>query len=830
MTFLRRATLRAKASVASGIALAFVLTIGILGLVALQQVNGATKEIRNFWVPKIEVLDDLKRAAGATAGLATARIQTNSFRQIADLDKRLAANRATLASSERALKAVLRSEAERQLAIKFGEHWAEFDSEFRSALQAIEAGAAASAQARFMGVATLAAAQAERALDELIDYSKQRMNHQVDRAERVYSFAILITLGALLIGVGLSGAVILWTSRQVTSPIVAVSDAMRRLTAGDYSVKISPQSNRKDEIGTLIEAVEGYRESLILSKRLADEVAAERERLQAAVGNMPIGLCMFDANDNLIICNRRYEEMYNLPAEMTRAGAPIRDIVAHRMKGAKDGLTAEQYIHDVLAAMQEGEGPTHHIVELDDGRTLSIINQPLPGGGGIGTHEDITDRRRAEERIRHMARHDGLTDLPNRILFKERVEEGLKRLPRDNGIAVICLDLDHFKAVNDTLGHPIGDGLLKQVADRLRATVREQDTIGRFGGDEFAIVQIGTTQPEDVTALAQRVVETLSEPYEVDGHQAVIGVSIGIAVAPTDGESAEQLLKNADMALYRAKSDGRGSYRFFEPDMDARMQARRTLECDLRRALIRQEFELYYQPTIDVRTKSIVGFEALLRWHHPERGLIPPAEFIPLAEEIGIIVPLGEWVLRQACKDAALWPNDIKVAVNLSPAQFKGKKVLDAVITALASSGLSAKRLELEITEGVLMTAHEGTLEVLHQLRAFGVKIAMDDFGTGYSSLSYLRSFPFDKIKIDSSFIRNVNDEESSLAIIRAVTGLSASLGMATTAEGVETQEQFDRVSAEGCGEVQGFFFSKAVPVGELRDLMDKLDREKAAA
>jgi len=429
-----------------------------------------------------------------------------------------------------------------------------------------------------------------------------------------------------------------------------------------------------------------------------------------------------------------------------------------------------------------------------------------------------------------MARLDGLTDLPNRILFKERVEEGLKRLPRDNGIAVICLDLDHFKAVNDTLGHPIGDGLLKQVADRLRATAREQDTIGRFGGDEFAIVQIGTTQPEDVTALAQRVVETLSEPYEVDGHQAVIGVSIGIAVAPTDGESAEQLLKNADMALYRAKSDGRGSYRFFEPDMDARMQARRTLEFDLRRALIREEFELYYQPTIDVRTKSIVGFEALLRWHHPERGLIPPAEFIPLAEEIGIIVPLGEWVLRQACKDAALWPNDIKVAVNLSPAQFKGKKVLDAVITALASSGLSAKRLELEITEGVLMTAHEGTLEVLHQLRAFGVKIAMDDFGTGYSSLSYLRSFPFDKIKIDSSFIRNVNDEESSLAIIRAVTGLSASLGMATTAEGVETQEQFDRVSAEGCGEVQGFFFSKAVPVGELRDLMDKLDREKAAA
>jgi len=429
-----------------------------------------------------------------------------------------------------------------------------------------------------------------------------------------------------------------------------------------------------------------------------------------------------------------------------------------------------------------------------------------------------------------MARHDALTDLPNRILFKERIQDALGRVPRGENAAVLCFDLDRFKSVNDSLGHPAGDALLKLVAERMRETLRKADTVARFGGDEFAVVQVGGVQPQESTALAQRIIEVLSAPYDLNGQQVVIGVSVGIAIAPMDGAEPELLLKNGDMALYRAKNDGRGVYRFFEPEMDARMQLRRTLEIDLRHALSNGEFELFYQPVLNVATHEVTNFEALLRWHHPQRGLVPPAEFIPLAEEIGLIVPLGEWVLRQACADAAGWPDHIKVAVNLSPVQFRNKKLLEAVVMALATSQLPARRLELEITEGVLLVEHEATVSMLHELRALGVSIAMDDFGTGYSSLSYLRSFPFDKIKIDGSFIRNISDQDSSLAIIRAVTGLGASLGMETTAEGVETKEQLQRIRSEGCTEIQGFLISKPCPITEVPDLLAKYGRKIVAA
>ena len=829
ITMFRHASMRAKASLVLGFALALVLAIGLFGLVALQQVNEATNEIRSVWVPKIEALDDLKRAASATAGLAMGRTQTSSFRQIAELEKLLVLQQEKLAFAERVLRPMLQSTFEQDLAAQFGQHWERFETTFRTALERIEAGETAGAQAQFNNIGLTDAARAEAALDSMIGFSKQEMNREVDRAEQIYRLFVLMTIIVIAVGAALSGAMILWTSRQVTTPMTSVAAAMRRLTAGDTSVALDPQPMRKDEIGALIEAVAGYRESLVLSNRLTAEVIAERELLHAAVTNMPIGLCMYDRDYNLIICNKRYAEIYDIPSELTATGTPIREIVYHRTKRDFVGAAIDRHIDDVMHYLTIGGSGTRHAV-IGNGRTISITNELLPGGGGIGTHEDITDRRRAEAQIRHMARHDALTDLPNRILFKERVEDALKRMPRGESLAVLCLDLDQFKAVNDTLGHPFGDTLLMQVADRLRATLRESDTVGRFGGDEFALARVGGAQPQDVTALAERLAETLSAPYEIDGHQALIGVSIGIAIAPADGGNPDQLLKNADMALYRAKADGRGTYRFFEPEMDARMQARRTLEFDLRRALIRHEFEVYYQPVVQVASSAIVGFEALVRWHHPTRGLVMPGEFIPLAEEIGLIVPLGEWVLRQACIEATSWPDDIKVAVNLSPAQFKTRKVLETVIAALAASKLSSRRLELEITEGVLLVDHEATLAVLHQLRGLGVKIAMDDFGTGYSSLSYLRSFPFDKIKIDSSFIRNIDDDESSLAIIRAVTGLSTSLGMATTAEGVETREQLDRVSAEGCAEVQGFLFSKAVPASELGDLLAKYHAKQAAA
>ncbi|HWL03970.1 MAG TPA: EAL domain-containing protein [Xanthobacteraceae bacterium] len=444
---------------------------------------------------------------------------------------------------------------------------------------------------------------------------------------------------------------------------------------------------------------------------------------------------------------------------------------------------------------------------------------------------DVTDRRQAEARIAHMAHHDALTGLPNRVLFRERLDEALSRVRRHSEmLAVLCLDLDHFKSVNDTLGHPIGDLLLKAVARRLETCLREVDIVARLGGDEFAIIQSTGKGPQEASRLASRLVEEVSKPYDLDGHQVVIGVSIGIATAPSDGNTPDILLKNADMALYRAKADGRRTFCFFEPEMDARLQARRLLELDLRRALAAGEFELFYQPLVNVNSNAITGFEALLRWRHPQRGMVSPAEFIPLAEEIGLIVPLGEWVLRQACAQAATWPDTLSIAVNLSPVQFRSSNLVPAVVSALANSGLPAGRLELEITESVLLQESEGNLATLHQLRALGAHIAMDDFGTGYSSLGYLRSFPFDKIKIDQTFVRELDNNPDCIAIISAVTGLGARLGIRTLAEGVETQEQLEQLRAEGCTEVQGYLFSEPVPASDLRQLLEVCRRRERAA
>jgi diguanylate cyclase (GGDEF)-like protein/PAS domain S-box-containing protein len=434
---------------------------------------------------------------------------------------------------------------------------------------------------------------------------------------------------------------------------------------------------------------------------------------------------------------------------------------------------------------------------------------------------DVTERKAAEARIAYMAHHDALTDLPNRVLFHERLDELLARLRRSGGsLAVHCLDLDHFKGVNDTLGHPIGDDLLKAVAARLRRALRDTDLVARLGGDEFAVVQSPVNGPNEAGDLANALIDVASKPYEIHGHEFVVGASIGIALAPNDGVSSDGLLRNADMALYRAKAEGRGTAHFFEPEMDRRIQARRMLELDLRKAFANGELELFYQPLISLDSNAVSGFEALLRWRHPERGMVTPDEFVPLAEEIGLIVPLGEWVLRKACSEAARWPGELKVAVNLSPAQFRNRGVVKAVLSALAHSQLPAGRLELEITESVLLGETEANLTTLHQLRSIGVRISMDDFGTGYSSLSYLRCFPFDKIKIDRSFVSELSERPDCLAIIRAVAGLGMSLGIATTAEGIETNEQLEQVRAEGCTEVQGYLFSPPRPAAELNDLL----------
>ena len=444
------------------------------------------------------------------------------------------------------------------------------------------------------------------------------------------------------------------------------------------------------------------------------------------------------------------------------------------------------------------------------------------GGGWVSTLEDITKWREAQARIAHLARHDALTDLPNRTVFREQLGHALSRISRNSElVAVHYIDLDNFKVINETLGHPIGDNLLIDAALRLRTGVRDTDTVARLGGDEFAIVQMGgDLQALDVASFACRIIELVSAPYAIRGHQIVVGTSIGISVAPSDGLDPDLLLKNAELALYRAKEDGRGTYRFFETGMDARAQGRRLLELDMRAALLRNEFEVYFQPIYNLETGLIVCFEALLRWNHPHRGMILPADFIPLAEETGFIVPIGNWVLRHACEDAARWSRDVAVAVNLSPAQFKNRNLEPSISSALADSGLAANRLELEITESVFLRDSATTLEILHRLRDLGVRISMDDFGTGYSSLSYLRSFPFDKIKIDASFVRELASREDSMAIVRAVTGLARSLKITTTAEGVETSEQLALLRAEGCNEVQGYLFSPPRPVADVESML----------
>ncbi|MBB5047836.1 diguanylate cyclase (GGDEF)-like protein/PAS domain S-box-containing protein [Rhodopseudomonas rhenobacensis] len=436
---------------------------------------------------------------------------------------------------------------------------------------------------------------------------------------------------------------------------------------------------------------------------------------------------------------------------------------------------------------------------------------------------DITERRKAEAKIAFMAHHDGLTNLPNRGSYQEHLQQALEQSRRaGTKVAVLCIDLDLFKNVNDSFGHPTGDRLLQKVADRLRQEVGGNDLAARFGGDEFAIVLGGINAPHEASDFAARLIEVLSVPYDLDGPEAVIGASIGIALSPGDGEDGEELLRNADMALYRAKAEGGGTHHFFEREMDRQAQKRRDMEIDLRRAFAKGEFELHYQPLVNLAEDRITGFESLLRWRHPVRGMISPADFIPVAEDIGLIVGLGEWVLRQACAEAVKWPADIKVAVNLSPVQFRCRSLVQVVIAALAQSGLSPTRLELEITESLFLADTDANLATLHQLRELGVRISMDDFGTGYSSLSYLRSFPFDKIKIDRSFVQDLAQRPDCLAIVRAISGLGRSLNITTTAEGVETLDQLDWLRAEGCNEVQGFLFSAARPSADIDGLLSR--------
>jgi len=561
--------------------------------------------------------------------------------------------------------------------------------------------------------------------------------------------------------------------------------------------------------------------------RLSEQrLRLEKQRLDTAVNNMTQGLLLFDSSQRLVICNQRYIDMYGLSAKALKPGATFREVIAHRKATGSFVGDVDLYVSRVLRDIEARQTMT---IETPDGRSVQVVNEPLADGGWVATHEDITERTLAEQRITHLALYDALTDLPNRALFHERLKTELANIAPGEQLAVHYIDIDEFKSVNDSLGHLIGDELLKSVAATLSRCVDASDFVARLGGDEFAIVQTKVRSTADVTELVERVFDAIREPFECLGHQLSTDASIGIALAPEHGVDLDQILKNADLAMYAAKSAGRRTYRFFEPDMDAQVKARRKLELDLRQAIADEALEVYYQPCVSLADNAITGCEALVRWRHPERGMISPAEFIPIAEETGLINQLGEWVLTTACAEASKWPDDIKLAVNVSPVQFRSDTLALKIVAALAESGLAASRLELEITEAVLIRDDDAALAILHQLRGIGVRIALDDFGTGYSSLSYLQRFPFDKIKIDRCFVTDIAEANGSSGIVRAVVNIAAERHMTTTAEGVETREQQELLRALGCSEMQGYLFSRPKPAAEIRQML-LIARERPAA
>jgi len=515
---------------------------------------------------------------------------------------------------------------------------------------------------------------------------------------------------------------------------------------------------------------------------------------ELAMEQMPHGVFWLDGLGRVARANAAARQVF---AGVDLAG---RDLTACLESAVRHGLLLP-FNPDHVARCLGGDEAL--ALETQDGRSLSCSLTGLSDGTALVILDDVTRHQNAAR----LAVRDPLTGLANRREFHLRLEETLSQCARTATVAaVICIDLDHFKSINDTLGHPVGDGLLKAVAQRITSAVRSNDIVARLGGDEFAIIQCGAEQPQAAEALASRLVDLLGRTYVVQGHMLHIGASLGVALAPSDGADPDELIRSADLALYRAKAEGRGAFRFFEPEMNARMQARRSLEIDLRRAMALRQFELAYQPQVSTRTSQVVGFEALIRWRHPDRGPVSPADFIPLAEEIGLIAQIGEWVLRTACQTAVSWAKPVSIAVNLSPVQFRGGKLASLVASTLAATGLDPSRLELEITEGALIDDTDAVLATLRQLRALGVRISMDDFGTGYSSLTYLQKFPFTKIKIDQSFVQKMVADPECAAIVRAVVALGASLGMKTTAEGVETEQQLDMIRQEGCTEVQGYF------------------------
>jgi diguanylate cyclase (GGDEF)-like protein len=669
------------------------------------------------------------------------------------------------------------------------------------------------------------------AMHVLLGRSKSELVTAVDRrlAEDMGALAILSIV--LFAGVGLFAEV------GIRAQIGRIAKMARRLGAGDLAARVAPPYPG-GELGSLMTVLNHTASSLELHRRDIEELneklrraqeleALEKQRLDVAVNNMAQGLILYDASERVVICNQQFTKMMGMSPRIVKPGCTFREVIAHRRETGSLAIGVEEYRTAFLDNIAAGRH-TPIVTTMSDGRSIQVVGKGIEGGGWVATVEDITERKRVENRIAHMAHYDALTDLPNRMLFRERLDQELKDLAQGRQLAVLYIDIDEFKRINDSLGHPVGDELLKAVADRLSSCVAADDIVARLGGDEFAIIQTAIKRPADTMDLIMRIYQAIREPYECFGHLLTTDASIGIARAPQDGTDLDHLLKNADLAMYEAKADGRRTYRFFEPGMGARMHALRMLELDLRQAIADGGFEIVYQPLVSVGDGRVTGCEALLRWRHPLRGMISPAEFIPVAEDTGMINELGDWVLNKACSEAVSWPDDVRVAVNVSPVQFRNPAFSLKVAMALANSGLPARRLELEITEAVLIRDDDAALAMLYYLRELGVRIALDDFGTGYSSLSYLQRFPFDKIKIDRCFINQVAEPDGSACIVQAIVNIAAARHMTTTAEGVETEAQLDALRGFECTEMQGYLFSKPLSAADIKVMLTP-DRKRIA-
>ena len=644
-----------------------------------------------------------------------------------------------------------------------------------------------------------------RVVSQAHSHAAELVNRDQRELGRLHDRFSLLTSGLIALGLGLV-AVLTWNNRLLSRAHreLGITTAELRRAAADLSSANEAVATANAELR--------QRNALLIENRAALRV--QNGLFDAALNNMSQGLCMFDEAMQAIVFNRQFERLFGVDST---AGSAVAE--TGRKPSIRDMAPD---LADKLKRNMRRNRPVNFEIECKDGRIIAAAQQPMAEGDWVATFEDVTEQRRAQARIAHMARHDGLTNLPNRYAFREGIQAALDSAQTTGvNLAVMCLDLDHFKKVNDTLGHPTGDALLRAVAKRLQRCLRSGDLVARFGGDEFAILQSDATDPDDTRRLAERITEKLQKPFLIGGETIHVAGSLGIALSPAHGVDADVLLRNADLALYAAKADGRRVYRFYEESMNERLAARSAMERDLHLALERGELDLHYQPIVNMQSSAINGFEALLRWTHPVRGAVPPSTFIPIAEDSGLILQMGRWILQRACADAASWPRPVKLSVNLSAAQFQRGDIHEEVAAALALSGLPAERLIIEITESLLLSDSERTLDALHRLQALGVHVAMDDFGTGYSSLSYLRKYPFDRIKIDRSFVKSSSLDETGAAIIRTIVQLGLSLGMTTTAEGVETSEDREMLLAAGCREGQGYLFSPPVPREMVHDLMD---------